>query len=120
MVAVMVAIALLYMSPVFQGKTLPQGDVMHAQDQMEEVKNFQEETGVYPGWTNSAFAGMPTYQLKSPPSKNIYHWMLRILKLYLPGYTAAILFLSFLGFYVLLRTLSLKIGWPWQVPWLLG
>ncbi len=108
MIAIMVAVSLVYMSPVFEGKTLPQGDVMHAQDQMAEVKAFQEETGVYPGWTNSAFSGMPTYQLISPPSKNIYHWMLRAMKLYLPGYTAAILFLSFLGFYVLLRTLKLK------------
>jgi hypothetical protein len=108
MIALMVAVSLLYMSPVFEGKTLPQGDVIHTQDQMDEAKSFQEETGVYPGWTNSAFSGMPTYQLISPPSMNIYHWMLRILKLYLPGYTAAILFLSFLGFYILLRTLKLK------------
>ena len=74
MVAIMVAVSLAYMSPVFEGKTLSQGDVIHAQDQMAEIQKFQDETGVYPGWTNSAFAGMPTYQLKSPPSKNIFHW----------------------------------------------
>ncbi|MEA1877904.1 MAG: hypothetical protein U9N86_13695, partial [Bacteroidota bacterium] len=108
MVAIMVAVSLVYMSPVFEGKTLPQGDVIHAQDQMAEIQKFQEETGVYPGWTNSAFAGMPTYQLKSPPSKNIFHWMFQALKLYLPGYTAAILFVAFLGFYFLLRTLKLN------------
>lgn len=108
MVAIMVAVSLVYMSPVFEGKTLPQGDVIHAQDQMAEIQKFQDETGVYPGWTNSAFAGMPTYQLKSPPSKNIFHWMFRALKLYLPGYTAAILFVAFLGFYFLLRTLKLN------------
>lgn len=108
MVAIMVAVALLYMSPVFQGRTLPQGDVMHAQDQMAEIQKFQDETGVYPGWTNSAFSGMPTYQLKSPPSKNVFSWLFRALKLFLPGYTVAILFVSLLGFYVLLRTLKLK------------
>ncbi|MCK5820710.1 MAG: YfhO family protein [Bacteroidales bacterium] len=108
MVVIMVAVSLVYMSPVFEGKTLPQGDVIHAQDQMAEIQKFQDETGVYPGWTNSAFAGMPTYQLKSPPSKNIFHWMFRALKLYLPGYTAAILFVAFLGFYFLLRTLKLN------------
>ena len=103
----MVAAALVYMSPVFEGKTLPQGDVIHAQDQIQDVVEFQEETGEYPGWTNSAFAGMPTYQLKSPPSKNIFHYLFRIFKLYLPGYTAAILFVAFFGFYFLLRTLKL-------------
>lgn len=108
MVAIMAAIALAYMSPVFEGKTLPQGDVIHAQDQIVDVQEFQEETGEYPGWTNSAFGGMPTYQLKSPPSRNIFHYLFRILKLYLPGYTAAILFIAMLGFYFLLRTLKLN------------
>jgi len=108
MVAIMVAVSLVYMSPVFEGKTLPQGDVIHAQDQMAEIQKFQDETGVYPGWTNSAFSGMPTYQLKSPPSKNVFNWIFRAFKLYLPGYTAAILFVAFLGFYFLLRTLKLN------------
>lgn len=108
MVAIMAAVALIYMSPVFQGKTLPQGDVMHAQDQIVDVTEFQDETGEYPGWTNSAFGGMPTYQLKSPPSKNIFSFIFRALKLYLPGYTAAILFVVMLGFFFLLRTLKLN------------
>lgn len=108
MVAIMVTVSLLYMSPVFEGKTLPQGDVIHAQDQIADVLEFQDETGEYPGWTNSAFSGMPTYQLKSPPSKNIFHYLLRFFKLYLPGYTVAILFVALLGFYFLLRTLKLN------------
>ncbi|MCD6347054.1 MAG: YfhO family protein, partial [Bacteroidales bacterium] len=108
MVAIMAAVALAYMSPVFEGKTLAQGDVMHAQDQTAGVEKFQKETGVYPGWTNSAFSGMPTYQLKSPPSKNVYNWLFRFFKFYLPGYTVAILFVAFLGFYFLLRTLMLN------------
>lgn len=108
MVAIMAAVALIYMSPVFEGKTLPQGDVMHAQDQIVDVEKYQDETGEYPGWTNSAFGGMPTYQLKSPPSRNIFSYLFRILKLYLPGYTAAILFVVMLGFFFLLRTLKLN------------
>ena len=98
MVAILAAVALIYMSPVFEGKTLPQGDVIHAQDQTAEVTKFQEETGEYPGWTNSAFSGMPTYQLKSPPSRNVYNWLFRVFKLYLPGYTVAILFVVLLDF----------------------
>ncbi|MBT3750236.1 MAG: hypothetical protein HOG34_14745, partial [Bacteroidetes bacterium] len=108
MVAILAAVALIYMSPVFEGKTLPQGDVIHAQDQTAEVTKFQEETGEYPGWTNSAFSGMPTYQLKSPPSRNVYNWLFRVFKLYLPGYTVAILFVVLLGFFFLLRTLKLN------------
>jgi hypothetical protein len=51
---------------------------------------------------------MPTYQLKSPPSRNIFNYLFRFFKLYLPGYTAAILFVAFLGFYFLLRTIKLN------------
>ena len=108
MVAIMASVALVYMSPVFEGKTLPQGDVIHAQDQIADVEKYQEDTGEYPGWTNSAFSGMPTYQLKSPPSKNIFHYLFRVFKLFLPGYTAAILFVAMLGFYFLLRTIKLN------------
>jgi hypothetical protein len=38
MVAIMAAVALIYMSPVFEGKILPQGDVIHAQDQIVDVQ----------------------------------------------------------------------------------
>ena len=108
MVAIMAVLSLVYMSPVFEGKILPQGDVMHAQDQIVDVEEFQDETGEYPGWTNSAFSGMPTYQLKSPPSRNIFQYLFRFFKLFLPGYTAAIIFVALLGFYFLLHTLRLN------------
>ena len=51
---------------------------------------------------------MPSYQIKSAPSGNIFLLFFRALKLYLPGYTVAILFVCMLGFYFLLRTLKLS------------
>jgi hypothetical protein len=108
MVAIMAVLALGFMSPVFEGKILYQNDIVQAKNMANEVEKYQKQTGEYSGWTNSAFSGMPAYQIKSAPSGNIFLWLFRILKLYLPGYTVAILFVCMLGFYFLLRTLKLS------------
>jgi len=108
MVAIMAVLALAFMSPVFEGKVLYQNDIIQAQNLSHEVEQYQKLTGEYSAWTNSAFGGMPSYQIKSAPSGNIFHWLFRVLKLYMPGYTVAILFVCMLGFYFLLRTLKLN------------
>jgi hypothetical protein len=69
---------------------------------------YQKQTGEYSAWTNSAFGGMPAYQIKSGQSGNVFLVLFKMLKLYLPGYTVAILFVLMLGFYFLLRTLKLN------------
>lgn len=108
MIAIMAALALAFMSPVFEGKILYQNDIIQAKNMAHELEQYQKQTGEYSAWTNSAFGGMPAYQIKSGPTGNIFLWLFRMLKLYLPGYTVAILFVCMLGFYFLLRTLKLN------------
>ena len=93
MIAIMAVLALAFMSPVFEGKILYQNDIVQAKNMANELVQFQKQTGEYSAWTNSAFGGMPAYQIKSGPTGNIFHWLFRMLKLYLPGYTVAILFI---------------------------
>lgn len=107
MVAIMAVLAVAFMSPVIEGKTLFQNDIVQAKHMSSEVDKFQKETGEYSAWTNSAFGGMPAYQIKSAPSRNVFQWLFHAFKLFLPGYTVAILFLCMVGFYFLLRTLKL-------------
>ncbi len=106
MVAIMAALALAFMSPVFEGKVLYQNDIVQAKNMASEADRYQKQTGEYSAWTNSAFSGMPTYQIKGAPAKNVFHWLFRIFKFYLPGYSVAILFVCLLMFYFLLRTLK--------------
>ncbi|MCX6226105.1 MAG: YfhO family protein [Bacteroidia bacterium] len=108
MIAIMASLALAFMSPVIEGKILYQNDIVQAQNMANELVQFKKQTGEYSAWTNSAFSGMPAYQIKSVPSGNIFLWFFRMLRLYLPGYTVAILFVCMLGFYFLLRTLKLN------------
>lgn len=104
-VLIMVLITLVYMSPILQGKGINQNDITQATGMARELVQFEEATGGQSQWTNSAFGGMPSYQIKSEKSHNIYYFLFRGLKLFLPGYTAAPLFLYLLGFYILLVVL---------------
>ena len=100
--------ALIYMNPVLQGKGINQNDITQSTGMARELVKFEESTGEQSQWTNSAFGGMPSYQIKTEKSHNIFYYLFRGLKLFLPGYSAAPLFLYLLGFYILLITLRLN------------
>ncbi len=104
-----VILSFAYFSPVLKNKTLHQMDNSHAIGMAQEVKAFEEATGKKSQWTNSAFSGMPAYQIKGDASKNLFSYINKTLRLGLPYHTVAILFLYLLGFYVFL--LSLRMDW---------
>ena len=98
-------ISLLYFSPVLQGKKILQNDIVQYEGMAKQHKDFAETTGNETYWTNSAFSGMPTYQLGAKYPHN-YIKKLDLLLRFLPR-PADYLFLYFLGFYILM--LSLKV-----------
>ncbi|MDP5082108.1 MAG: YfhO family protein [Winogradskyella sp.] len=99
-----VVLSLAYFSPVLQGKKINQSDIMHYIGMAQQQKAFAESTGGETYWTNSAFGGMPTYQLGAKYPHN-YIKKLDLTLRFLPR-PADYLFLYFIGFYILL--LSLK------------
>ncbi|WP_111682697.1 YfhO family protein [Winogradskyella tangerina] len=100
-----VVLSLAYFSPVLQGKKIFQSDIMHYIGMAQQQKEFAKKTGEETYWTNSAFGGMPTYQLGAKYPHN-YIKKLDLTLRFLPR-PADYLFLYFLGFYILL--LSLKV-----------
>jgi len=58
-----VVLSLAYFSPVLQGKKIFQSDIMHYIGMAQQQKEFAKTEGEETYWTNSGFAGMPTYQL---------------------------------------------------------
>ncbi|MDH7912617.1 YfhO family protein [Winogradskyella sp. SYSU M77433] len=100
-----VVLSLAYFSPVLQGKKIFQSDIMHYIGMAQQQKEFAESTGEETYWTNSAFGGMPTYQLGAKYPHN-YIKKLDLTLRFLPR-PADYLFLYFIGFYILL--LSLKV-----------
>lgn len=102
-------VALLYFSPVLSGKKLYQSDIVQYLGMAKEQIDFREATGEEPYWTDSAYGGMPTYQLGAKYPHN-YIKKLDLLIRFLPR-PADYLFLYFVGFYIFL--LTLKINWKY-------
>lgn len=102
-----VVISLAYFSPVLQGKKIFQSDIMHYIGMAQQQKEFAESTGEETYWTNSAFGGMPTYQLGAKYPHN-YIKKIDLTLRFLPR-PADYLFLYLIGFYILL--LSLKVDY---------
>ena len=100
-----VVVSLAYFSPVLQGKKIFQSDIMHYIGMSKQQKDFKADTGEETYWTNSAFGGMPTYQLGAKYPHN-YIKKLDLALRFLPR-PADYLFLYLIGFYIFL--LSLKV-----------
>jgi len=105
--AFFVITSLAFFSPVLQGKKLFQSDIVQYIGMAKQHIDYRAETGEETYWTNSAFGGMPTYQLGAQYPHN-YIKQLDLTIRFLPR-PADYLFLYLLGFYMLL--LSLKINY---------
>ncbi|MGJ8594034.1 MAG: YfhO family protein [Aquaticitalea sp.] len=99
-----VVVSLLYFSPVLSGKQIYQSDIKHYIGMAKQQNDFRESTGQETYWTNSAFGGMPTYQLGAHYPHNYIKKLDSVLR-FLPR-PADYLFLYFIGFYILLLTLK--------------
>ena len=99
-----VIISLAYFSPVLKGKVIYQNDIVQYIGMSKQQKDFKAETGEETYWTNSAFGGMPTYQLGARYPHN-YIKKLDLALRFLPRPTDY-LFLYLLSFYVFLLVLK--------------
>ncbi|WP_031429118.1 YfhO family protein [Flavimarina sp. Hel_I_48] len=102
-----IIVSLLYFSPLLQGKRLFQSDIQQYRGMAHELMDYRAEAGEETYWTDSAFGGMPTYQLGAKYPNN---WIKQLdLGIRFLPRPADYLFLYFIGFYCLL--LVLKLDW---------
>lgn len=99
-----VLISLIYFYPVLQGKQIFQSDIAQYTGMAKEQNDFRASDHVEPYWTNSAFGGMPTYQLGAKYPHDYIGAIDDALR-FLPR-PADYLFLYFIGFYGLLLVLK--------------
>lgn len=101
-----ICIALAYFSPVLSGKAMLQSDIVQytgmAKEQIDFRENFKEEAY----WTNSAFGGMPTYQLGAQYPHSYIKKVDQAIR-FLPR-PADYLFIYFLGFYILMISFRIR------------
>ncbi|WP_223034290.1 YfhO family protein [Hanstruepera marina] len=99
-----VVVSLAYFNPVLKGKAIFQSDIMHYIGMSKQQNDYRANTGEETYWTNSAFGGMPTYQLGAKYPHN-YIKKLDLALRFLPR-PADYLFLYLMGFYVLLLVMK--------------
>lgn len=107
--AIFLLLLAIYFQPVFDGQSLQMGDIQSYAGMSEEVRSYRESSGEEAFWSNSQFSGMPTYQLGLRYPGNLFMTLKKVTLLGLPA-PVSILFLTFLGFYLLCISLRLN---PW-------
>nr|WP_298998566.1 YfhO family protein [uncultured Allomuricauda sp.] len=101
-----ILVALIYFYPVLQGKAIFQSDIAQYKGMAKERNEYKELTGEESYWTNSAFGGMPTYQLGANYPHDYVKKLDRLIR-FLPR-PADYLFLYFIGFYILMLCLKVE------------
>lgn len=99
-------IALTFFYPVLQGKGIFQSDIAQYMGMAKERNDYRITAEQESYWTNSAFGGMPTYQLGAQYPYDTIKQLDRVLR-FLPR-PADYLFLYFVGFYLLLLVLKVN------------
>ena len=103
-----VLIALIYASPILDGKILLAGDTVSGKGMAAEIHKYKEDTGKTTYWTGNMFSGMPTYQISgSAPSVSLLNPLMSLYRLNLP-LTIGLIFIYLLGFYILMRSFNIN------------
>jgi len=100
--------AYIYFSPLIEGKSLSQHDVVQFQGQVKEIQDYRLATGEETLWTNTMFGGMPSYLTSVRYKTNLLNWANRIIMF--AKTPASFIFATMLGFYLLLLVLGVN---PW-------
>ena len=108
-IAIFLVVTLIYFSPLLEGKKILQSDIVNFKGVSKEIVDHRAKTGQEPLWTNSIFGGMPAYQISVNYTSNLLGHLDKILMLGLP-HPANLVFLYFLGFFILLLVLGID---PW-------
>ncbi len=106
-IGIFLLLVVFYFTPVWQGKTLLQSDVMQARGSQKEIFDYREKDGTTPLWTNSMFGGMPTYQIWYDHANNITTHIGPAIRAIFPP-PADVLLMFLLGGYFLFTVLRMK------------
>lgn len=108
-VLIFLIVGFIYFSPALEGKKLNQTDIIQGKGAQQEIQAYNETHDDVALWTNSMFAGMPTYQIATKFfSQKLVH-IRKAIELWTPV-PIAYFMLYTLGFYILLIVLGVN---PW-------
>ena len=101
-------IAFVYYYPVLEGKVIKANDSSVSRYNSKEISDYRQAYDKEPLWTNSIFSGMPSYLILIKHPGNLMKSVDIALRQF--GMPVSVLFLSLLGFYILLLLFRVN---PW-------
>lgn len=101
-------ITLLYFSPILEGKRIKQHDIDMSRGMSQEIIDYRESTGEQTLWTNSAFGGMPSWNISVRQKGNLTDPIYKAVSLGFPHPIGSV-FICMLGFFILLLVLDVNI-----------
>ncbi len=101
-------ISFAYFFPVLEGRKINAHDTKVYEGSSKEISDYRDKYGKEPLWTNSMFSGMPAYLISVKYPGNLFKHLDNFLKLYKTPVAA--LFMSMLGFYIMLLFFRVN---PW-------
>jgi len=104
----LLAIFTYFPSVFLESKTIDMGDIKRSLSTSKQHRDFRDNSGIEPLWTNSQFGGMPTYQMNTKYPSNLISHLEKYTKLGLPS-SLGLLFMMFIGFYFLSVSLGNKV-----------
>jgi hypothetical protein len=107
-VLIFVVVSFVYFYPVLEGKVLKANDSTVSKINSKEIQDFRDKNGREPLWTNSIFSGMPAYLISTRYPGNLIKYADTFLRMF--KMPVSVLFLSMLGFYILLLIFEVD---PW-------
>jgi hypothetical protein len=107
-VIIFIVVSFAYFYPVLEGKVLKANDSTVSKINSREIQDFREKNGREPLWTNSIFSGMPAYLISTHYPGNLIKYADNLLRKF--KMPVSVLFLSMLGFYILLLMFDVS---PW-------
>lgn len=107
-VIIFTIVAFVYFHPVLEGKQLKANDTQVHTINSKEIQDYRDKYGKEPLWTNSIFSGMPAYLISTRYPGNLIKYVDMVLRQY--RMPVSVLFVSLLGFYILLVMFGLN---PW-------
>lgn len=98
----------VYFIKTFNGYTNREEDVTQGLLKSTEIVKYKKIDGEVPGWTNSIFSGMPTTLIYGKENMNKVPLYSYLTPFEGTSYPFKILFLSFIGFYLLMLSFKVK------------
>jgi len=106
-VAFFFIICSVYFSPFYQGKVIPQSDMIGFVGKAQEILDHEKQTGNTPLWSNAIFGGMPSYMVVGPYKSNLLLYLNELLVSFRP---ISMFLMMMVSFYFLMVYMKVR---PW-------